>query len=206
MLSAAGSCELSTTTHVKTAWKKFKELLPVLSSCHLSHAHVQLLCVERNAPYQWDLAIDKAKLPASAAEWQGNGQTDLQCQAARHCYHQVQWATWAAWHWGSGPHSPLVWTCGTHQWCSQNSLSHTGWGKAWALEAQDDMKQLTERDCREWKLSAINPHDRYQWMIPGDLVWDLPCVQQASYVEGGPLMWMLSLYLHGNQRSDYDYG
>ena len=36
MLSAAGSCKLSTTTHVKTAWKKFKELLPVLSSRHLS--------------------------------------------------------------------------------------------------------------------------------------------------------------------------
>ena len=28
-LSAAGGCELSTTTRVKTAWKKFKELLPV---------------------------------------------------------------------------------------------------------------------------------------------------------------------------------
>ena len=24
-------------------------------------------------------------------------------------------------------------------------------------------KQLTERDCREWKLSAINPHDREIW-------------------------------------------
>ena len=24
-------------------------------------------------------------------------------------------------------------------------------------------KQLTERDCREWKLSAINPHDRDTW-------------------------------------------
>ena len=24
-------------------------------------------------------------------------------------------------------------------------------------------KQLTERDCREWKLSAINPHDRCTW-------------------------------------------
>ena len=24
-------------------------------------------------------------------------------------------------------------------------------------------KQLTERDCREWKLSAINPHDRHSW-------------------------------------------
>ena len=36
MLSAAGDCELSTTTRVKTVWKKFKDLLPVLSSCHLS--------------------------------------------------------------------------------------------------------------------------------------------------------------------------
>ena len=36
MLSAAGGCELSTTTCVKTAWKKFKELIPFLSSRHLS--------------------------------------------------------------------------------------------------------------------------------------------------------------------------
>ena len=24
-------------------------------------------------------------------------------------------------------------------------------------------KQLTERDCREWKLTAIDPHDRDTW-------------------------------------------
>ena len=24
-------------------------------------------------------------------------------------------------------------------------------------------RQLTKRDCREWKLSAINPHDRDTW-------------------------------------------
>ena len=48
---------------------------------------VQLLCAERNAPCQRDLAIDKAKPPASAVKWQGNDQTDLQCQAARHCHH-----------------------------------------------------------------------------------------------------------------------
>ena len=36
MLLAAGGCELSTTTRLKTAWKKFKELKPVLSSRHLS--------------------------------------------------------------------------------------------------------------------------------------------------------------------------
>ena len=40
--------------------------------------------------------------------------------------------------------------------------------------------------------------------VPGDLVWDLPCMQQASYLEGGPVMWMLPLYLHVNQKSDYD--
>ena len=36
MLSAAGGCELSTTICVKATWKKFKELIPVLSSRHLS--------------------------------------------------------------------------------------------------------------------------------------------------------------------------
>ena len=24
-------------------------------------------------------------------------------------------------------------------------------------------KQLTERDCKEWQLLAINPHDRHTW-------------------------------------------
>ena len=126
---------------------------------------VQLLCAERNAPCQWDLAIDKAKPPASAAKWQGNDQIDLQCQAARHCHHQVQWATCVAWHWGSGPHSegektPLVWTCGMLQWSSQDSLWHTGWWKAW--EAQDDM-EAADREGLQWKLSAINPYDRHTW-------------------------------------------
>ena len=55
-------------------------------------------------------------------------------------------------------------------------------------------KQLTERDCRELKLSAINPHDRRTWRSG---------VRSASYLEGGPLMWMLPLYLHVNQKSDY---
>ena len=52
MLSAAGGCELSTTTHVKTTWEKFKDLLPVLSSCHMSfktHGRVYSSCAEHNA-------------------------------------------------------------------------------------------------------------------------------------------------------------
>ena len=38
----------------------------------------------------------------------------------------------------------------------------------------------------------------------GDLVWDLPCVQQASCLEGGPLLWIWPLYLLVNKKSDDD--
>ena len=43
MLSAGGGCEIAVTTRVKTALKKFMELLPVLTSSHRSyktHGHV----------------------------------------------------------------------------------------------------------------------------------------------------------------------
>ena len=59
MLSAAGGCELSTTTRVKTAWKKFRELKPVPSSRHLSfktRGHVYSSCVRGvmlNASETW---------------------------------------------------------------------------------------------------------------------------------------------------------
>ena len=55
MLSAARGCELSTTTRLKTALKKFKELLPVLSLRHLffeTRGRVCNSCAERNAPCQ----------------------------------------------------------------------------------------------------------------------------------------------------------
>ena len=53
-------------------------------------------------------------------------------------------------------------------------------------------KQLTERDCREWKLSAINPHDRNMWR--SSVRSAMPAANQLS--ERGPLMWMLPRYLH----------
>ena len=39
---------------------------------------VQLVCAERNAPCQWNLASNKARPLASAAKWQSNDQTDMQ--------------------------------------------------------------------------------------------------------------------------------
>ena len=36
-------------------------------------------------------------------------------------------------------------------------------GKRGPARPKRTWKQLTESDCREWKLLAINPHDRYMW-------------------------------------------
>ena len=55
-------------------------------------------------------------------------------------------------------------------------------------------KQLTERDCREWKLSAIDPHDRVR-----------SAMRAASQLPvRGPLLCILPLYLHVNKKSDDD--
>ena len=51
MLSAGGGYEMAVTTHVKTTWKKLRELLPVLTSRHLSYKTLGLVyssCVQRN--------------------------------------------------------------------------------------------------------------------------------------------------------------
>ena len=55
MLSTGGGCEIVVTTCVKTAWKKFRELLTVLTSRHLlqdTWPCIQLLPAERHAPCQ----------------------------------------------------------------------------------------------------------------------------------------------------------
>ena len=93
----------------------------------------------------------------------------------------------------------MVWTCGTLQWCSQDSpltyrlmesvgLGGPNWhGSSW-------QRGIAESGSSRLSTLMID--------VPGDLVWNLPCVQQASYLEGGPLMWMLPLYLHANKKSD----
>ena len=59
-------------------------------------------------------------------------------------------------------------------------------------------KKLTEKDCRESRLLTLKKG------ALGDQVWDLLCMQLASYLEGGPLMWMMPMHLHVNKKSDYD--
>ena len=55
MLSAGGGCEMAVTTHVKTDWKKFRELLLVLTSRHLSYKTPCMRSTMLHASETWPL-------------------------------------------------------------------------------------------------------------------------------------------------------
>ena len=58
-------------------------------------------------------------------------------------------------------------------------------------------KQLTERDCREWKLSAVDPHDRCTWRSGVR-----SAIRAASQLPGrGPTDMDVASGLHVNQKS-----
>ena len=209
ILSAADGCELSTTTHVKTAWKKFKDLLLVLSSRHLSfktHCRVYSSCVR-----------SQCSMPARLGHWQSR--TSSVCSEMT-----GQWSDRSAM---SGrktlsPPGPMSYLCGlalriwTSFWRREDSDGLDMWNAPMMQSKQPLTCRLMESvglGGPKWHGSswqegiAESGSSRLSTLmidIPGDLVWDLPCVQQASYLEGGPLMWMLPLYLHVNQKSDYD--
>ena len=208
MLSAAGGCELSTTTCVKTAWNKFKDLLPVLSSRHLSfktHGHVYSSCVRSamlHASETWPLTKpnlqhlqrnDRAMIrqicnvrPQDIVTTRSNellvrlGIEDLDLILKER---RLRW---------------------------YGHVERSSGAIKTAFDIQVDGKRGSGRPKMTWKQLrgiAESGNSRLSTLmidVPGDLVWDLPCVQQASYLEGGPLMWMLPLYLHVNQKSDYD--
>ena len=75
-----------------------------------------------------------------------------------------------------------------------------GGGGGGGREAQTYMEE-TDGERLPW----VEVHDslpsRKQHL---EIRWDLLCVQLASYLEGGPLMWMMPLHLHVDQKSDND--
>ena len=124
VLSVAGSYELWTATRVKTAWKKFKELLPVLSSRHLSfktRGSMYSSCVRSemlHASKTWPLT----KLNRQCLQQNDRAMLRQVCNVKP----QNIVTTWSnvllarLGIWGSGPHSEgekatLVWTYGTLQ-------------------------------------------------------------------------------------------
>ena len=205
-LSSSG-CELSATMHVKTAWKKFKYLLPV--SLHAtSLSKLEAVCPALVCRAQ-------CSMPVRLGHWQS--QTSNVCSEMT-----GQWSdrSVTSGHKTLSPPGPMSYLCG---------LALRTWTSFWRREGSDDMdmwnapmvQPLTYRLIESVGLGGPRWHGNSRQRgiaesgtsrpstlktdIPGDLVWDLPCVQQASYLEGGPLVWMLPLYLHVNQKSDYDY-
>ena len=172
MLSAAGGCELSTTTRVKIAWKKFKDLLPVLFSRHLSfktRGHVYSSCVGSamlHASETWPLTKpnlqrlqrnDRAMIrqicnvrPQDIVTTRSNdllvrlGIEDLDLILKER---RLRW------------YGHVERSSGAIKTASDIQVD----GKRGPGRPKMTWKQLTERDCREWKLSAINPHDRRTW-------------------------------------------
>ena len=133
MLSAPGGCELSTTTRVKTAWKKFKELKPRLQ--RNDRAMIRQIC---NVKPQDTATIRSIELLARL----GIEDLDLILKERRlRWYGHVERSNGAV----------------------KTAFDIQVNGKRGPGRPKMTWKQLTERDRREWKLSAIDPHDRDTW-------------------------------------------
>ena len=178
---------------MKTAWKKFKELLPVLSSCHLSfktRGHMYSFCVRSaklHASETWPLTKPNLQclqrnnwamirqicnvkpqdiVTISSNElraWLGNGDLNLILKERR-----LPW-------YGHVEH----FNDAVKKACDIQVDGKHGPGRP-----KMTLKRLTERVCRGWKLSAVDTHDRHTWRSDVTHMWDLPCVQHASYLVG----------------------
>ena len=61
-------------------------------------------------------------------------------------------------------------------------------------------KKLMEKDCHEWKLTTVDPQERST--LRSGVRSAMRAASQLPV--RGPLMWMMPLHLHVNQKSDYD--
>ena len=94
----------------------------------------------------------------------------------------------------------------TSSWRSEGSAGMDTWNAPTVVKSASDIQLMKNMGLvgPRWHGSSWQREIAESGSFidsPADLVRDLPCVQQASYLEGGPLMWMLSLYLHVNQNS-----
>ena len=208
MLPAAGGCELSTTTRVKTAWK-FKDLLPALSSRHLSFKtrdRVYSSCVRSamlHASETWPLTKPNLQ------RLQRNDRAMIRQICNVRPQDIVTTRSNELLVWLDIENLDLILKERKLRWYGHVERSNGAVKTAFHIQVDEKRgpgrpkmtwKQLTERDCREWKLSAINPHDRHTWRSGVR-----SAMRAASQLSGrGPTGVDVALYLHVNQKSDYD--
>ena len=164
MLSAAGGCELSTTACVKTAEKKFKKLLPVLSSRHLSFK-------TRGRVYSSCETWPLTKPNLQCLQWKDRAMIRQTCDVRQQDIVTTRSNELLA---RLGIEDlDLILKERRLRWYGHVECSNGAIKTAFHIQVEGKrvhgrpkmtVKQLTERDCREWKLST------HMIDIPGDLV------------------------------------
>ena len=84
MLSAGGGCSLAIITRCCIASGKFKKLLPILTSKHISLSlweGVWRLCPLCSSSWKWNLGPDRSRLATAPTKWQINDPMDQDVKA-----------------------------------------------------------------------------------------------------------------------------
>ena len=169
MLSAGGGCEITVTSRVKTAWKKFRELPPVLTSRHLSYktrGYVYSSCVQSamlHASETWPLTKknlqhlqrnDRAMIrqicsikPEDVATVRSS---ELLAKLELEDLDLILIERRLPWFGHVERSSGAIRTA-----CDIQIHGRRGEGRP-----KLTWKKLTERDCCEWKLTTVDPQER----------------------------------------------
>ena len=194
---------------MKTAWKKFRELLPVLTSHNLSYktrGHVYSSCARSAMPHAsetWPLT----KMNLQRLQCNDRAMIRQICSIKPEDVAMVRSSELLA----NLELEDLDLILREKGLCWFGHVERSSDAVRTACDVQIDgrlggreAKAKVEETDRE-RLPWVGAHDRWPLKkgAPGGVhVWDLLCVQLASYLEGGPLMWMMPLHLHVNQKSD----
>ena len=172
MLCAGGGCSLAVTTRVKTAWKKFRELSPVLTTRHLSpktRGRIYNTCVRSamlHASETWPLTKpillrlirnDRAMIrqlchvkPDEVEQVRSNDllkKTGLQDLEVVLRGRRLQW------------YGHVERSSGAIK-CARDLAVE---GQRGPGRPKMSWRELTERDRKQWKLQAADPHDKKIW-------------------------------------------
>ena len=196
MLSAAGCCELSTTTHEKTAESSSRSFyqfsLPATSISRHVAACTALVCeAQCSMPVRLGYCQSQTSICSEMTGQWSDRSAMSSCKTL-------------------SPPDPINYLHSlalmilTSFWRREGSAGMDMWNTPMVQSRQPLTYRLMESvglGGQRWNGSSWQSGSFRLLTIMIDLVWDLPCVQQACYLEGGPLMWMLPLYLHVNQKS-----
>ena len=156
---------------MKTAWKKFRELQPVLISRHLSyktHGHVYSSCVRRamlHASETWPLT----KTNLQCLQRNDRAMIRQICNIKPEDMATVRSSELLA----KLEDLDLILRERRLRWfghveCSSGAIRTAcdiQIGRRGAGRPKLTWKKLTERDCREWKLTAVDPQERSTWSL-----------------------------------------